>query len=245
MEFTLPGGSGSVPLCALLERGGSVPLVGRQRERRLEHALGGLGGAGYVAEGAHRLGLGRGGQVQVRGARGGPWQKQSGLDMPRADDEPNFHKLHRIIEELPEDSGEQLDSLLAGTTVNLRIASWFPTKEFEGEKWIALAKTEWCGGANHALAWTIVVASVAIGLTVTFAMFLLFGSRKMADVKQASEERCWPRSSSRSARRPTSTSRTAGCSTSCTCSAVICMCSFLVLCSAVICMCFAVFAHAL
>jgi len=117
----------------------------------------------------------------------GPRQNQTGLDLPRADDEdfivwmraaalPDFRKLHRVITDvtLPKD-----------TTVNIHIASWFPTKDFGGEKWITIAKTEWCGGANHALAWTyIVVACVAIGLTVTFAILLLFGSRKMADVNR-------------------------------------------------------------
>eukprot|EP00483_Globobulimina_turgida_P001411 UN01413 len=118
----------------------------------------------------------------------GPRQNQSGLDLPHADDEdfivwmraaalPNFRKLHRIINVL----------LPKGTSVNIRIASWFPTKDFGGEKWITIAKTEWCGGANHALAWAyIVVACVAIGLTVTFAILLLFGSRKMADVNRFS-----------------------------------------------------------
>ena len=76
-------------------------------------------------------------------------------------------------------------TLEAGTLIKITIASWFPTKDFDGEKWVTLAKTEWCGGANHALAWTyIVVASVAIGLTVSFAILLLFGTRKMANVHQ-------------------------------------------------------------
>merc|ERR1712154_377614 len=117
----------------------------------------------------------------------GPRQNQSGLNLPRADDEdfivwmraaalPDFRKLHRVIHDR---------TLLKGTMVTIKIASWFPTKDFGGEKWITIAKTEWCGGANHALAWTyIVVACVAIGLTVTFAILLLFGSRKMADVNR-------------------------------------------------------------
>jgi len=120
----------------------------------------------------------------------GPRQVLTGLDMPSLDDEdfivwmrtaalPNFRKLHRVIPELA--IGQT--TLEAGSTVTVRIASWFPTKEFDGQKWIVLAKTEWCGGANHALAWTyIVVASVAIGLTVSFAILLLFGTRKMANV---------------------------------------------------------------
>jgi len=119
----------------------------------------------------------------------GPRQNQSGLDLPRPDDEdfivwmraaalPHFRKLHRVIKDT---------TLSKGTTVRVHIASWFPTKDFGGEKWITIAKTEWCGGANHALAWTyIVVACVAIGLTVTFAILLLFGSRKMADVNRFS-----------------------------------------------------------
>eukprot|EP01084_Bolivina_argentea_P291742 501444_1 len=117
----------------------------------------------------------------------GPRQNQSGLGLPRADDEdfivwmraaalPNFRKLHRVIHDR---------TLPAGTSVNIHIASWFPTKDFGGEKWITIAKTEWCGGPNHGLAWTYtVVACVAIGLTVTFAILLLFGSRKMADVNR-------------------------------------------------------------
>merc|ERR1712228_358474 len=117
----------------------------------------------------------------------GPRQVRSGLNLPRSDNEdfivwmrsaalPNFRKLHRVIKDT---------TLYKGTTVTINIASWFPTKDFEGEKWITIAKTEWCGGANHALAWTyIVVACVAIGLTVTFAILLLFGSRKMADVNR-------------------------------------------------------------
>ena len=110
----------------------------------------------------------------------GPRQEQSGLNLPRADDEdfivwmraaalPHFRKLHRVIHDvtLPKDS-----------QVTVHISSWFPTKDFGGEKWVTIAKTEWCGGANHALAWTyIVVACVAIGLTVTFAILLLFGTR--------------------------------------------------------------------
>jgi len=120
----------------------------------------------------------------------GPRQNQTGLNMPNLGDEdfivwmraaalPNFRKLHRVIPEL----ALQQTTLEAGSLVTVKIASWFPTKEFGGEKWIVLAKTEWCGGANHALAWTyIVVASVAIGLTVSFAILLLFGTRKMANV---------------------------------------------------------------
>eukprot|EP01084_Bolivina_argentea_P251970 422823_1 len=119
----------------------------------------------------------------------GPRQNQSGLDLPRSDDEdfivwmraaalPDFRKLHRVITDV---------TLPKGTSINIYIASWFPTKDFGGEKWVTIAKTEWCGGANHALAWTyIVVACVAIGLTVTFAILLLFGSRKMADVNRFS-----------------------------------------------------------
>eukprot|EP00484_Ammonia_sp_Unknown_P028541 CAMPEP_0197034932 /NCGR_PEP_ID=MMETSP1384-20130603/12855_1 /TAXON_ID=29189 /ORGANISM="Ammonia sp." /LENGTH=389 /DNA_ID=CAMNT_0042464903 /DNA_START=48 /DNA_END=1217 /DNA_ORIENTATION=+ len=122
----------------------------------------------------------------------GPRQIVSGLDLPRADDEdfivwmraaalPNFRKLHRVIRSLP--NGATV--LPKGTILRINIASWFPTKDFGGEKWVTIAKTEWCGGANHALAWTyIVVACVAIGLTVTFAVLLLFGSRKMADVER-------------------------------------------------------------
>ena len=110
----------------------------------------------------------------------GPRQNQTGLNLPKVDDEdfivwmraaalPDFRKLHRIIYDvtLPKD-----------TKIRVHVASWFPTKDFGGEKWVTIAKTEWCGGANHALAWTyIVVACVAIGLTVTFAILLLFGSR--------------------------------------------------------------------
>merc|ERR1719244_1979795 len=82
----------------------------------------------------------------------GPRQLQTGLDMPDVTDEdlivwmraaalPNFRKLHRIIEELPEDSeGERLSVLPKGTMVNFLIASWFPTKDFEGEKWLTIAK---------------------------------------------------------------------------------------------------------
>ena len=122
----------------------------------------------------------------------GPRQLQTGLDMPDVTDEdfivwmraaalPNFRKLHRIIPEL----ALEQTTLEAGSIVQVRIASWFPTKDFGGEKYITLAKTEWCGGKNHALAWTyIVVASVAIGLTVSFAILLLFGTRKMANVHQ-------------------------------------------------------------
>jgi len=122
----------------------------------------------------------------------GPRQKQSGLNLPDVDDEdfivwmraaalPNFRKLHRVIRELP----NAQTVLSAGTVVSIRIASWFPTKDFDGEKWITVAKTEWCGGENHALAWTyIVVAAAAILLTVTFAILLLFGTRKMANVHQ-------------------------------------------------------------
>lgn len=124
----------------------------------------------------------------------GPRQNQTGLNLPRADDEdfivwmraaalPDFRKLHRVIYELPNGG----TTLPKGTKINIDIVSWFPTSDFDGEKWVTIAKTEWCGGANHALAWTyIVVACVAIGLTVTFAILLLFGSRKMADVNRFS-----------------------------------------------------------
>eukprot|EP00486_Rosalina_sp_Unknown_P003432 CAMPEP_0201567468 /NCGR_PEP_ID=MMETSP0190_2-20130828/7966_1 /ASSEMBLY_ACC=CAM_ASM_000263 /TAXON_ID=37353 /ORGANISM="Rosalina sp." /LENGTH=328 /DNA_ID=CAMNT_0047987499 /DNA_START=33 /DNA_END=1016 /DNA_ORIENTATION=- len=85
----------------------------------------------------------------------GPRQNQTGLNLPRADDEdfivwmraaalPDFRKLHRVIHDT---------RLPKGTKVNIKIASWFPTKDFGGEKWVTIAKTEWCGGANHALAW--------------------------------------------------------------------------------------------
>merc|ERR1712154_285539 len=92
----------------------------------------------------------------------GPRQIQSGLDLPRADDEdlivwmraaalPNFRKLHRIIEELPEDSeGERLSVLPKGTMVNFLIASWFPTKDFEGEKWRTM---RWRGRISWWRAW--------------------------------------------------------------------------------------------
>jgi len=202
MEFTLPSETGAVPLCPYAQTSDPCHFWGADAADDWNAHW-----ANWTVDGLwQKEGIAWDSDVDdkfkyepLSGAQSnrGPRQIQSGLDLPRADDEdlivwmraaalPNFRKLHRIIEELPEDSeGERLSALPKGTMVNFLIASWFPTKDFEGEKWLTIAKTEWCGGANHALAWTyIVVASVAIGLTVTFAILLLFGSRKMADVNR-------------------------------------------------------------
>ena len=187
MEYRLPGQSETdyIPLCPYENEGDPCYMYGTGNTTQWNENWAGF----YVKNAWQKEGIAWQSDVDAKfkyNALGsgqinqGPRQNQSGLNLPRADDEdfivwmraaalPTFRKLHRVIlnTTLPE-----------GTSVKIHIASWFPTKDFGGEKWIVIAKTEWCGGANHALAWTyILVACVAIGLTVTFAILLLFGSR--------------------------------------------------------------------